>query len=117
MKKNLLKIALILVLVLTACIVFAACDPDNPDEKDPDEKENVELVLWGPAQQQKMAEEMIEAFKKEYTDKNYTITYNIVSEADAAGTITTDVSQGADVYAFANDQLLVLHRAGARLHR
>lgn len=50
MKKNLLKIALILVLVLTACIVFAACDPDNPDEKDPDEKENVELVLWGPAQ-------------------------------------------------------------------
>ncbi len=113
MKKNLLKIALILVLVLTACIVFAACDPDNPDEKDPEEKENVELVLWGPAQQQKMAEEMIEAFKKEYTDKNYTITYNIVSEADAAGTITTDVSQGADVYAFANDQLLVLHRAGA----
>lgn len=56
MKKNLLKIALILVLVLTACIVFAACDPDNPEEK-----ENVELVLWGPAQQQKMAEEMIEA--------------------------------------------------------
>lgn len=51
MKKNLLKIALILVLVLTACIVFAACDPDNPEEK-----ENVELVLWGPAQQQKMAE-------------------------------------------------------------
>lgn len=33
MKKNLLKIALILVLVLTACIVFAACDPDNPEEK------------------------------------------------------------------------------------
>lgn len=59
MKKNLLKIALILVLVLTACIVFAACDPDNSEEK-----ENVELVLWGPAQQQKMAEEMIEAFKR-----------------------------------------------------
>ena len=36
-----------------------------------------------------------------------------VSEADAAGTITTDVSAGADVYAFANDQLLVLQRAGA----
>src|SRR5699024_8607098 len=82
----------------------------NPD---PNGKENVSLVLWGPSQQQTMAEEMIEAFKAKYTDKNYSITYNVVSEADAAGTITTDVSAGADVYAFANDQLLVLQRAGA----
>lgn len=85
----------------------------TPTTTKPTEKENVSLVLWGPAQQQALAEEMIEEFKKTYTDKNYTITYNVVSEADAAGQITTDVSAGADVYAFANDQLLVLLRAGA----
>lgn len=111
MKKRMIALALSAAMVLSAGVMLAGCSGD-PDP-DPNGKENVSLVLWGPSQQQTMAEEMIEAFKAKYTDKNYSITYNVVSEADAAGTITTDVSAGADVYAFANDQLLVLQRAGA----
>lgn len=115
MKKKPIALALSAAMVLSAGVMLAGCsgDPDPDPNPDPNEKENVSLVLWGPSQQQTMAEEMIEAFKAKYTDKNYSITYNVVSEADAAGTITTDVSAGADVYAFANDQLLVLQRAGA----
>lgn len=111
MKKKLIALALSTTMVLSTGVMLAGCTPT--DDGGDGEKENVSLVLWGPAQQQEMAEEMIELFKQEYTDKNYTITYNVVSEADASGTITTDVSAGADVYAFANDQLLVLQRAGA----
>lgn len=113
MKKRMIALALSAAMVLSAGVLLAGCSGDPDPNPDPNEKENVSLVLWGPSQQQTMAEEMIEAFKAKYTDKNYSITYNVVSEADAAGTITTDVSAGADVYAFANDQLLVLQRAGA----
>lgn len=113
MKKKPIALALSAAMVLSAGVMLAGCSGDPDPNPDPNEKENVSLVLWGPSQQQTMAEEMIEAFKAKYTDKNYSITYNVVSEADAAGTITTDVSAGADVYAFANDQLLVLQRAGA----
>lgn len=113
MKKRMIALALSATMVLSAGVMLAGCSGDPDPNPDPNEKENVSLVLWGPSQQQTMAEEMIEAFKAKYTDKNYSITYNVVSEADAAGTITTDVSAGADVYAFANDQLLVLQRAGA----
>lgn len=119
MKKKLIALALSATMALSAGFILAGCNPDEPGPgpgpgPGPDgEKEKVSLVLWGPSQQQEMAEEMIEAFKQEYTDKEYTITYNVVSEADAASQITTDVSAGADVYAFANDQLLVLQRAGA----
>lgn len=113
MKKRMIALALSAAMVLSAGVMLAGCSGDPDPNPDPNEKENVSLVLWGPSQQQTMAEEMIEAFKAKYTDKNYSITYNVVSEADAAGTITTDVSAGADVYAFANDQLLVLQRAGA----
>ena len=113
MKKKPIALALSAAMVLSAGMMLAGCSGDPDPTPDPDGKENVSLVLWGPSQQQTMAEEMIEAFKAKYTDKNYSITYNVVSEADAAGTITTDVSAGADVYAFANDQLLVLQRAGA----
>lgn len=113
MKKKPIALALSAAMVLSAGVMLAGCSGDPDPNPGPNEKENVSLVLWGPSQQQTMAEEMIEAFKAKYTDKNYSITYNVVSEADAAGTITTDVSAGADVYAFANDQLLVLQRAGA----
>lgn len=113
MKKKPIALALSAAMVLSAGVMLAGCSGDPDPNPDPNQKENVSLVLWGPSQQQTMAEEMIEAFKAKYTDKNYSITYNVVSEADAAGTITTDVSAGADVYAFANDQLLVLQRAGA----
>lgn len=113
MKKKPIALALSAAMVLSAGVMLAGCSGDPDPNPDPNGKENVSLVLWGPSQQQTMAEEMIEAFKAKYTDKNYSITYNVVSEADAAGTITTDVSAGADVYAFANDQLLVLQRAGA----
>lgn len=113
MKKRMIALVLSATMVLSAGVMLAGCSGDPDPNPDPNGKENVSLVLWGPSQQQTMAEEMIEAFKAKYTDKNYSITYNVVSEADAAGTITTDVSAGADVYAFANDQLLVLQRAGA----
>lgn len=97
MKKKLIALALSATMALSAGFILAGCNPDEPGPALVlvlvlTVKKKVSLVLWGPSQQQEMAEEMIEAFKQEYTDKEYTITYNVVSEMDAASQITTDVS-------------------------
>ena len=68
MKKKLIALALSATMALSAGFILAGCNPDEPGPgpgPGPDgEKEKVSLVLWGPSQQQEMAEEMIEAFKQ-----------------------------------------------------
>jgi len=75
--------------------------------------ETIELTLWGASNQQTMLKEMVEEFKKENSDKTYDITIDVVGESDAYSKLKTDVTQGADVYAFANDQLVNLKKIGA----
>ena len=55
---------------------------------------------------------------KEWQDANpqfagYTVTVEPVGEGDAAGNMITDVEAGADIYAFAQDQIARLVTAGA----
>lgn len=106
MRKKIAILALFLVLVMVLPMALAACGPTAN-----------EMIVWGPEAQKEMVEQMLASFKEENKDDeeiaSITFKYNIVSEADASGKITTDVDAGADVYAFANDQLLVLLRAGA----
>ena len=114
MKKKMLAAALA---ALTLCSL-AACR-SMPEEGTGESSSGgasgatVRLTLWGPTEQQKMLGEMVNLFKQENGGTKYEITLAIVSEADAYKTIGTDVSAGADVYAFAGDQINNLYRAGA----
>ncbi len=94
-------------LVVTAGLI-AGCGGGTPAETGA-----VKLTLWGASEQQSMLESMIDSFKNENRDKQYDITLAVVSEADSYVTLKTDVSAGADVYGFANDQLINLNRIGA----
>lgn len=110
MRKKIAILALFLALVMVLPMALAACEPTGTTTSN-------EMIVWGPQAQKTMVEQMLASFKEENKDDEeisaITFKYNIVSEADASGKITTDVEAGADVYAFANDQLLVLLRAGA----
>lgn len=75
--------------------------------------ETVKLTVWGPTEQNEVLTEMVKRFKAAYPETNYDITVGIVSEADAFGSLSKDVTVGADVYAFPNDQLVNLLRIGA----
>ncbi len=100
--------------LLAAMATFGACRSMPEDGNGGSGSgQTVKLTLWGPTEQQKMLGEMVELFKKENASTRYEITLAVVSEADAYKTIGTDVSAGADVYAFANDQIGNLYRAGA----
>ena len=115
MRKKLISLLLCGVVSATAMAGFAGCFGGNQDspESSQAEKQTVKLTLWGPTEHQTMLGEMVEAFKAANTDANYEITLGVCSEADAYTKLSTDPSAGADVYAFANDQILNLNRVGA----
>lgn len=112
MRKRILSLLLGGALAASGVMGLAGCG-ENPGPNPDPKPETVALKLWGSQEQQVMLGEMVEAFKAANPDKTYNITLGVVSEADALGTLKTDVSAGADVYAFANDQIIELYRAGA----
>lgn len=60
-----------------------------------------------------MLGEMVDAFKAANTDKTYDITFGVVGEPDAKARYLEDPTAAADVFAFANDQVKDLVKAGA----
>ena len=74
----------------------------------------VTLTVWGAEQDQEMLAEMAESFQAQYAGQaQFDITIAAVGESECKETLLADVQNGADVFAFADDQLLSLVAAGA----
>ena len=96
----------LLSLVLVLGLVFALAAPAFAAEP-------VKLKLWGSQDDQAMLSEMVEGFKAANPDKSYEIELGVVGEPDARARYLEDPTAAADVFAFANDQILDLVNAGA----
>ena len=73
----------------------------------------IKLVVWGGEEDQTMLKEMVESFKAAHPDKTFDIQVGVESESTAKDTILKDIEAAADVFAFADDQLNELVKAGA----
>lgn len=74
----------------------------------------VNLVLWGAADDQEMLSAMAESFKTQYgSEASINIEVGVLSEADSKDTILSDVEGSADVFSFADDQVRTFVAAGA----
>jgi len=105
--KKLRKVLLGAAAVGFASLSLAACKGE--------EKGTFDLTVWGPTEQTKILTKLTNDFKaaNETDNLKFNITVGVVSEADAYTTLQKDVTTGADVYAFPNDQLANLIRIGA----
>lgn len=121
LKKSKKAMALILSTLLVGTL-FAGCGskdkggetkaPAGNETKTPAQKQKVTLKVWGSQEDQTMLTSMIDAFKKAHTDKEYDISLGVVGEPDAKTKYLEDPAAAADVFAFANDQILDLVNAG-----
>ncbi len=85
-----------------------------PQASVPAEKQDVSLRIWGAEEDQTMLQSMIDSFIEEYSDyANLTVELGVESEADAKDDVLVDIGAAADVYAFADDQVTDLVKAGA----
>ncbi len=114
-----MKMKKILAVIMTFAMlgaVLAGCDGGtgtSSTESTQASKETITLKVWGSQEDQAMLQEMIDAFKEENTDAEYVITLGVVSEADAKARVLEDPEAAADVFQFANDQIVDLVNAGA----
>ena len=79
------------------------------------EDETISLTVWGAEEDQTLLKELTDNFQAAYPDQTFDIQIGVESESTAKDTVLTDVEAAADVYAFADDQISDLVKAGALL--
>ncbi len=100
--KKFLSFVLCGALAVTGVVSLAACGEKKPG-----------LTVWGPSAQQESLTQMIAAFKEANPDITYDIAVGVCAEGDGYSMMSNDPQSGADVFAFANDQLVNLYSIGA----
>ena len=93
--------------VLTSLTVSCGMGDGNIDD------ERVELKVWGSQDDMQLLRTMCDEFAAANTDKEYTFSFGVVGESDAKKVFLDDPDAAADVFSFANDQLVDLVSAGA----
>lgn len=73
--------------------------------------ETISLRVWAAEEDQTLTNELIEKFKEANPDQTFDITVGVESEANAKDDILVDPEAAADVFAFANDQIVDLVNA------
>ena len=75
--------------------------------------EAVRLTVWGAEEDRELLSEITESFETEYGSlANFNITFKAQSESGCKDALLDDPQAGADVFAFADDQLSALAAAG-----
>ncbi len=105
---KLIKQCVALLMVMTMLFTLGACSRDEGDG----DTSVVSLKVWGAQEDQAMLQTMVENFKKDHSEQNYDITFGVVGEKDTQTKIMEDPEAAADVFAFPDDQLNDLIKAG-----
>lgn len=76
--------------------------------------DTVNLTVWGAEEDEELLRQIFNEFEEEYRGQaDFVITYQPQSESHCTDALMADLENGADVFAFADDQLNVLVAAGA----
>lgn len=108
-----MKKLLAVLLAAMMMVSLVACGNNGETEATPEEKTKVTLKVWASQDDQTMTQTMVDAFIAANPDKDWDISLAVVGEPDAKTKYLEDPAAAADVFAFANDQLIDLVNAGA----
>ncbi len=100
---------------LSGCQKQQPASPESGTEtKEMPLPESVSLTVWGAAEDEALLCQIFDSFQEQYRgEADFQITFHPESESHCADALLADLEQGADVFAFADDQLNTLVAAGA----
>ena len=109
--KKALALALSLIFVLGA---FAGCASDsNGGDSGSAGGETVDLLVWGPQEDQEFLEIVAEKFREANPHNTYNITFGVVREDEIKSRLGEDITAGADVFRTLDDQMRDLVKSGS----
>lgn len=108
------------IMAMTFSILLSGCKKGVQNEAKDGEaggsaaSETVDLVVWGAEEDEALLNRIIESFQAEYQGQaDFNITFEVQGESTCKDALMEDLEGGADVFAFADDQLNTLAAAGA----
>ena len=110
MKKTCFLLACVFLLLglLTAC-----GSREVPSTRHETEAEIVKLTVWGAEEDEGLLQELFASFQSHYAGQaSFQITFQPQSESNCKDALLGDLEGGADVFAFADDQVAALAAAG-----
>ena len=110
MKKRSVFLSILLCLLLAA----SACGGrEGPPPEEGGGRGSVALTVWGAAEDEELLNELFSSFQAQYAgEADIQITYQPQSESNCKDVLLGDLEKGADVFAFADDQVAALAAAG-----
>ena len=91
----------------------AANAPTDPAPAPEAEKEKITLKVWADQGELPLIEQLCEAFAAEHSEKEYSFEYGAVGAVDGKTRYLEDPAAAADVFLYADDQLVDLVKADA----
>ena len=95
-------------------LFLTACDgqTQTPAGSQP-VNETISLTVWGAEEDEALLQELFDSFQSHYAGQaSFQITYQPQSESNCKDALLGDLEGGADVFAFADDQVAALAAAG-----
>ena len=101
--------------VVGAFFLTAACGMQElPEAEGKAEAHRVELTIWGAEEDEALLSEIFSSFQSHYaSEADIRITFEPQSESSCKDALLGNLEGGADVFAFADDQVAALAAAGA----
>lgn len=107
---------LLSLLIASTCILLLppSCGSQKqPPAGSPPAEETVALTVWGAEEDEALLQEIFDSFRTRYAGQaDFQITYQPQSESHCKDALLGDLEGGADVFAFADDQVAALAAAG-----
>lgn len=103
--------------MLLLTVLLSGCQKNDPvplEEVQTPDFDTVNLTVWGAAEDEELLRQIIDKFEEAYSGQaDFAITFQPQSESSCTNALMGDLENGADVFAFADDQLNTLVAAGA----
>lgn len=107
---RMMALSLGLTMSLTACGVT---EQVNDDTNNLEDNSVVTLKVWGAEADKALLNQLVEGFKQEYSDEaSFDIIVEAVEEMECKEIILNNVNEAADVFTFADDQIMTFAAAG-----